>query len=177
MYTGKFDFGDVCENRGVDNILNNYNIYAASNGLVPLRMESYKDLLAYYPYGISAMTSDGAKGGIWLASESYIDSFEKESLQISLDMVLRYYRSCKRKKISFSEEEALKKITWHDAEDCHHKIVQRVKDLGVKATIDHLHKNWWQARRKEWFDDMVAAGWDKYMAYLWVYHEFPKEDL
>lgn len=169
--SGKCGFQETVEIYGAQNILDKYKVYAANNEIIPLKMESEKDLVAYYTYGTPFMSGGKDGGVIMLSSESYIDTEEREDLQWNLKELQKYYKKCKRNKISFDKEEALKKITlFWPPEDYQIELVDRVAEKGNKATIEGLHTQWHDSRRKEWFDLMVDKyDWDKNRAYRWVY--------
>ena len=108
---------------------------------------------------------------VHLGAESYIDTEEKEHLSWYLEDVKKYWRKCKRYKLEFNDEEAAKLIRWGTEELPEHKkeIINRVKELGDKATIDNIHDKFHDHMRKELYDDMVAAGWNEWTAYRWIY--------
>lgn len=171
--SGKCDFEDTVSIYGVDNILNKYNVYASDNEIVPLKMESKKDLVAYYPYLVGLMTSDKETGGIIrLSKESYIDTEEKERFGWKLESLKRYWRSCKRNKVPFSKDEAAKKIVFFGdgkPEPHEQELIDRVAEHGEKATAEDLHDPWYDRMRGEWYQLMLDAGWGEDQAYRWVY--------
>ena len=136
-------------------------------------MESEKDLIAYYPYLVYLMCSSKEDGGvIHLSEKSYIDIEEEESLTWKINILKKYYRKCKRYKISFDDQEALDLIRICDAsspKEYEIKLINKVKELGEQAIIDGIHDDWHDRMRKEWYDLMVEAGWEKSKAYRWVY--------
>lgn len=168
---GKSDFEDFCEmHHSPEEILSKYEIYANKHDLVPLHMRDKKDLVAYYPWLITMMWSNKESGGkVHLSDEDYITAEEKERLQWEYDNVVRYYKRCKRKKEEFDKNVALELIVWFEPEPYQIELVNRIAEMGEKATIDNLHTKYHDSRRKEWFDLMVENGWDENMAYRWVY--------
>ena len=164
--SGKCDFEDTCVM--YDNILDKYKIYAYGNEIIPLEMKSKKDLVAYYPYIVSLMVHDG----IHLSKQSFIDSEEQENMQWRLDKLIKYYKKCKRKKIEFDKNEALKEICWinvDEPEPYEIELVDRVAEYGVNATIDNLHDSMHDMMRNEWYALMLDNGRDEDRAYRWVY--------
>ena len=168
---GKSDFEDFCEmHHSPEEVLSKYQIFAYGNELVPLNMKSKKDLVAYYPWLIGLMTSNKDTGGVvHLSSESYLDIEERQRIQWAYDEVLRYYKKCKRKKEEFDKNTALELIVWFEPEPYQIELVNRIAEMGEKATIDNLHTRYHDTLRKEWFDLMVENGWDENTAYRWVY--------
>lgn len=147
-------------------------IYAYNNDIVPLRIDFERDAMPFYPYLTTIMSGD--KDGntiIHLSSESYVDTNENEHLSWYLEDIKKYWRKCKRKKIEFNEEEAAKLIMWcnEDLPSYKEEIIKRVKEQGEKATIKNIHTPLHDYYRKYLYDDMVDAGWDKRIAYRWVY--------
>lgn len=170
--SGKCDFGDTCEIFGINNIIKNYDVYVYPNDIIPLKITSEKDLIAYYPYLVSLMCKDKNSGTIILSEKSFIDSEEKDWLTIIMNNVIKYYKKCKRKKVDFDKQEAIKLIVWpinDEPEDYQIEIVNRVAKYGDKATLDGLHDRIHERMRDEWYQMMVDAGWDKNKAHIWVY--------
>lgn len=169
---GKFDFQDECEMiSSPEEILQKYEIFIWRNDLIPLKMTSKKDLVAYYTYPIAIQGWSDGVGKIVLGSQSYIDQWEQEHLDFLLSDLLKYYRKCKREKVEFDKEEALKKIMpWSGSlQPYHHELVKRVSEDGAKATTEGLHHELYDRMRKEWYELMIDSGWDEKQAYRWVY--------
>lgn len=169
---GKFDFQDECEmGIGADKILEKYRVFVGRHELVPLWMNSKKDLVAYYTYTIGIMASDKHGGMIVLSDESYIDSRERERISQDYKDVLKYYRKCKREKKEFDKTEALRRIAWLREEPDKYQVelVDRFSQNGPKVTINDLHAPMFDMMRKEWYDLMLKNGWSEQQAYRWVY--------
>lgn len=127
----------------------------------PLQISSYKDLIPYYPYLIGTTYYDNAerKSVIRLSSESFVDREERESLEWRLKELIRIYNRCKRKKIEFNVEDAVKQVTWNGwNEEAHRELANRVKDSGKKATVDGIHLKMHEYYRKELVDEMIQNG-------------------
>ena len=172
---GRSDFSDFCEMHHTPNdIINNYKIFATMKDIIPLHITSKGDLVAYYPYTIAVSSNcidnDNTKGVVYLSSTSQIDDDEKEYLQLKLESIKRYYRSCRRKKEDFVCEKALFRISYGDtAEKCEKQLVDRVAKLGEKATIDGIHRESSDSLRAKWYQLMLDNGWEEDTAYKWVY--------
>lgn len=161
--SGKCDFQDTVEIYGADKLIREYKIYAADNDVIPLKFEKPADLIAYYPYLVAEMYGKN----IHLSCRSYIDSEEEEMLGWRMEEVKRIYRRCKRKKVPFDRNEAENLLSlWTFPEK---EIIDRVEELGEKATIEGIHNPMHDQMRKEWYELMVNNGWDKQTAYRWVY--------
>lgn len=166
---GKCCFEDTVEIFGADNILNKYRVYIGDN-ILPLRMESEKDLIPYYPYLESIMISNKNDGGvIRLQTDSFINIEEREWITWRLEKLKKYYRKCKRKHNPYSLEEAQKLICWYEPQLYEKELIKRVQKFGEKATIDDLHDNLHEHMRKELYELMLEYGWSESEAYPWVY--------
>lgn len=171
--SGKSDFEDFCEmHHSIEEVLSKYKIFAYGNELVPLNMKSKKELVVYYPWLVGLMSSNKETGGVvHLSSENYLDIEEEQRIQNDYDEVLRYYKKCKRKKEKFDKNAALELIDypWGNQEPYKIELINRISEMGAKASIDGLHTKSHDACRKEWYDLMVEEGWDENQAYCWVY--------
>lgn len=170
-YSGKCDLYDVLVDIREVTDFSKVKIYAANNSIVPLRIDSQKDLMPYYPYIIGMHASD-SEGNmvVYLGARSYVDNEEGENLTWDLDTLKRYYRSRKRKHEPFDSDEALKKISFFDdSAEYKKELVNRVRELGEKATIEDIHIPFMDTMRQRLYEDMVAAGWNDDRAYEWCF--------
>jgi len=170
-YSGKCDLYDVLVDIREITDFSKVKIYSANNSIIPLRIDSQKDLMPYYPYivAISVGDSDGTQI-IHLSDKSYVDTEEEEHLIWDLDTLKRYYRRQKRKHQPFDSDEALKKISFFDDPAEYKKeLVNRVIELGEKATIEDIHIPFMDTMRQRLYEDMVAAGWNDDRAYEWCF--------
>lgn len=170
-YSGKCDVFDVLVDIREITDFSKVKIYAYDNSIIPLRIDSQKDLMPYYPYivAISVGNSDGTQI-IHLSEKSYVDTEEEEHLIWDLDTLKRYYRRQKRKHQPFDSDEALKKISFFDDSPEYKKeLVNRVRELGEKATIEDIHIPFMDTMRQRLYEDMVAAGWNDDRAYEWCF--------
>ena len=160
-FSGKCDFKDTIDIWGADAICSS-NIYLYEQ-LIPLRIDTEKDLIPYYPYiVISAAMSKTGKNEIHLSKESYVDSYEKDLLTNILKNHLKKHRKCKRDHVIFNPEPLL---YLHEDEE----IINRIKRDGEKATIDNIHLTYCQYYRDLLYREMVFAGYEPTKAYYWVY--------
>ena len=146
-------------------------IFAYDNDIVPLRIDSQKDLMPYYPYIVAIQNGDGdGNTTVYLSKESYVDEEEKERLSWYLKDIKKYWNRC-RHRTEFDDEEAANLIRHFDEElpDYKKEIIKRVKEQGNKATIENIHIPLYDDMRSQLYNDMVDAGWNKWTAYRWVY--------
>lgn len=123
---------------------------------------SIKDLIPLYPYLVVfgfCDNTDSHNSVVWLSCESFVDREERECLEWRLKELLKIYNRCKRKKIEFDVEEALKKIVWNGYnEELYRELANRVKEKGKKATIDGIHLKMQEYYRQELVDEMIKHG-------------------
>ena len=118
------------------------------------------DLIQYYPYIVSsACYNIKGKSVIYLSSESWVDYEERDYLEFRLKDLLRIYNRCKRKKIEFNVEEALKEVVWRnwDIEPIR-ELANRVEKNGKKATVDGIHLKMHEHYRRELAIEMIKNG-------------------
>lgn len=172
IYTGKCDVFDTFVMIYEITDFSNVHIYAANNDLIPLQINSQKDLIPYYPYLIVCMSSS-KEGEINanLSDRSYIDIDEEERLKWRLDQLKKYYRRCKRNKEKFDDKKALQLICPWDNNEKNYgiELVKRVKFDGNKATYNGIHIPSLDVSRKKLFDDMVDSGYDELKAWAWCF--------
>lgn len=138
-FSGKCDFADHIEIFGVESILNS-KVYV--NGIGPLKFESEKDMIPYYPYIIWTSYISKEDGVIHLSRKSFIDSEDEEHVSWYLNDVLRVYKKCKRKKIDFTIDEIHKMIgdwSFTNWKNYYIEIYDRVCKNGIKADVHDLH--------------------------------------
>ena len=148
-WSGKADFADSIEIHGGIDFLNNWKVYIYEkqpDGTYKdklLHFEKESDVVPYYAHIIGCAFHDNKenKHVIHLSSKSYPDSHEEELLGYYLKTLIRYYNYCKRKKIEFNVNDALKKFSeWtlqYDG-DTIKELALRVKEKGKKSSIEGL---------------------------------------
>lgn len=161
-YSGKCDWCDVLEIHGytIEELQSNVIIYVGNNR-EPLLIKKMSDMIPYYPHLVSSACFDNKerKSVIHLSSESFVDREEREVLEWRLKDLLRIYNRCKRKKIEFNVDEAVKEITWNGwNEKAHRELANRVKEKGKKATIEGIHLRMHERYRQELVDEMLRNG-------------------
>lgn len=162
-FSGKCDFYDcVASFYTFEEIQNKVKIFVGKSDK-PLKIEKMTDLIPYYPYLISLGAYDivDRTATVHLTSKSYIDLREQDSLDFILKQILRYYNSCKRKKIIFSVDDAVKKvfaISDKDRDTVATELANRIKINGKKASTDGLRLSIYDFYRKELAEEMVKNG-------------------
>ena len=123
---------------------------------------SINDLIPLYPHLIVLSCCDNTESRnsiVCLTSKSFVDIEEQESLEFNLKRLLTIYNRCRRKKIEFDVEEALKEIVWNGwNEEAYRELANRVKLCGKKATIDGIHLKMHERYRQELVDEMLKHG-------------------
>lgn len=163
-FSGKADFADNIEIHGGIDFLKNSKVYIYEeqpDGTYKdklLHFEKESDVVPYYAHiiGMAYHNNTENKHVIHLSSKSYPDSHEEEMLGYHLKTLIRYYNYCKRKKIEFNVDDALKKFSeWtlqYDG-DIIKELALRVKEKGKKASIEGLKlyfsERYREALRKE----------------------------
>ena len=154
-YSGRSDLFDdlMIHNYTEEQLKNNVKIYVG-NSYIPLKIESYKTIIPYYPHLIcSSYHNNKECSAIYhVTAESSVDRNEKEILGAYLDRVLEFYKKCKRNKIEFEVEKAIKNVyfvDWNKEQVI--EIANRVKENGDKANINGIH-----IKTSEYYRDILA---------------------
>jgi hypothetical protein len=128
-----------------------------------LHINSLAELIPYYPYLISSGFFDNVErtATIYLSSESYVDSQEKDTLIFYLKEVLKIYNRCRRKKTDFTLDEVLREFYWsHWDEEVYTELYSRVLLHGKNANIEDIHTKTGEHYRQELADEMIKNGMD-----------------
>lgn len=152
-YSGKCDFCDVIEIHGIESIMNS-KIYVKDK---ELKVSDPKEFIPYYPYLVSMMSWENDHGTIWLSNESYVETQERESLELYLKIILRVYNRCKRKKIEFTYDEVNKELSFFN-QDAIKELYERVKRDGKKANVDGIKLPSAEYYRKKLNEEMKRNG-------------------
>lgn len=170
-FSGKYDFKDAIDSRGAEHVLHS-KIYMGDE-IIPMKFETPKDLIPYYPYLVAIQASDEDGGIIRLTKESWVDTEERKTLTLYLERLKRKWRSCKRKKQEFNYTKYYTCSSFADT--VMKEMESRIKADGEKATIEGIHT--WMAEyyRNKLYEEMVAAGYEPYKAYSWVYKRYDEQ--
>lgn len=167
-YSGKCDFGDSWEIFGEKYILKS-KVFILNN-IVPLRIDSYKDALPYFPRIVVMSGGDKESSRIRLSDRSYADKEEENRLNWYLESIKKYYRKCKRKKVNFDIDEALDNVFFFEDKEKYKPLVMEVMKSGDKAVLPgDMHLSIYDFYRKQLYDDMVLAGYKDNEAAMWCF--------
>lgn len=164
-YSGKCDLFDsfvMIHNYTDEELKNNVRVYLGKSD-TPLKLETIKDLIPYYPHLISVGCYDNTerKSVIYITSKSFVDIEEQETLEYYLKRILTIYNRCKRKKIEFNIDDVIKEICWTDYNKAViAELANRVKENGKKATIDGVHLRMHERYREELVREMIKNNID-----------------
>ena len=120
-----------------------------------IEYSSIKDLIPFYPYLVGFSCGDV----ICISDESFVDEEERDRLETSLKWLLRIYNRCKRKKMEFNVEDALKEVCWNGwNEEPYRELANRMAKNGKKTTIDGIHLRMHEHYRQELVEEMLKYG-------------------
>lgn len=163
-YSGKADCGDTYEILGEEKFFKT-RVYFGDN-IVPLKIETYKDALPYFPYLEKMATGDS----IWLCTESYVDTEERETLAWKFSLIKKFHRKCKRNKTEFSLERFRDEYGWFVNDSYIERMFEEVGHFGQKAEVpEDCHTKMAEIYREHLFEDMIKAGYTEFEAAKWVY--------
>lgn len=162
-FSGKCDFEDMCEIHNVDNILKS-NVYIDWN-IIPLKFETEKDLIPYYPYIVSLSSTTNGVGEIRLTTESYVDRQERESLEFYTKECQRYMNKCKRKKEIIN----LDYFNNQYNKNTYREILIRLMDKTKEFNLDGIYLPMAERYRKELYNEMVKNSWDENRSKQWCF--------
>lgn len=173
-FSGKCDLYDHCGDY-TDSQLQETRFYIGRN-IVPLKIETQKDLSPYYPHLVSVAGCSDGVSVVHFTEDSFIDREEAEHLTWKLDSLKKYCRKCKRSHVPYDEEEAIKKaIFFHETgTDVNREMARRVGESGDKATIEGLHDSLHEYYRNNLFEEMVRLGWPEEPADYWIWRDFER---
>ena len=168
-FSGKCDFCDHVWDKD-DDYFARSDFYVYTKGREhKLEINNKHDAIKYYPFLIGFGGFEKDRANIHISSDSFIDVEERERLKSNLAYVLRYWRRCKRKKVRFDKNEALKEVSFIAIQDYEREIVERVAKYGDKAVLDDIHIPMHEYYRKRWYEHMVENGYPEKEAFCWIY--------
>ena len=164
LYSGKSDLCDSIEIVGMDKFLKECEIYTKTSDLVPLKIESEKDLVPFYPYLCWLMTNNK----YYLCEDNFINEEENEIKEWYLEEIVKEYKKAKRNKTEFNPKYwgGGRKDEFWDA------IVEVVRKKGDKTKLEDLediHTYMAEYYRKRWYEELIRVGWREDQAYHCAY--------
>lgn len=151
------------------------HIYIKDNP-VELRIDSYKDLIPYFPCVPSISTHCDGEYRIWLSGKPWYRVEEEQMLNIYLRDLTTCYNKLKRDK-NLSLETLIErynaKYSWSHAKDeLITELARRLIEVkGKKNNVDisdlYLPSGDWF--RKRLYEEMVNNGWKETTADIWCY--------
>lgn len=169
-FSGKCDvydrYGDVS-----DEYLQNsrFFIYSEDGKHHELKINNQKDLAKYYPYLVSS--SSGGKNGacVNISSYCFIDKEEEEMMGWLMHDLIKYYKKCKRNKIPYDVDEALKHTCWFTPAEWEKELARRVGEYGERASTKGVYRPLHDHFRMRWYEELVQLGYDEKEARIWIY--------
>ncbi len=155
-FSGKCDLYDLLSGYEFED-LKNWKIYRGSSD-TPIKIEKEEDLIPYYPFVCSIVAKDASNGYVRLMEESWIDHEERKMLELTLQRLIRYFNSCKRKDVDYEVEDALEYLGWLSDKVIAKELALRVKEKGKKATIEGLHLRSYNYYREKMVEELQSNG-------------------
>lgn len=156
-YSGKCDWKDTIDihEYTLDDLQNRVKVYVGDSKK-PLYIEKMSDMIVYYPYIVSSACFSKENSTVFLSSESYVDREERDLLKSYMEMIIKIYNRCRRKKTEFIVDDVVNQVCWHDWNtQAITELVKRVKENGKKASIDGVHLVMHEYYRQELVNEMV----------------------
>lgn len=175
VYSGKCDLFDSLIEIGKVTDFSKVHIYINDN-LVELRIDSYKDLIPYFPCVPSVQTHCDGEYRIWLSGKPWYRVEEEQMLNIYLRDLITCYSRLKRDKC-LSLDGLIKvyvtKYTWSRTKDeLISELAKRLfeaKGKKNKVDISDLYLPSGDYFRKRLYKEMVDNGWEESVAYRWCF--------
>ena len=169
-FCGKCDVCDSFNDRSDEYLQNSkFSIYGADGRDHILTINNQKDLSKYYPYLTCSMGVDKNKAYVHISSQCFIDSEEAERISWVKNALIKYYKKCKRNKIQYTVDEAIKAAVLFGPDDWEIELARRVGESGEKAETKDLHTPIHDYYRERWCEELISQGYTEDEAKLWVY--------
>lgn len=169
-FSGKCDFYDLIDIHGVDKILS-CDIYNYKD-LLPLRIDSAKDFIPYYPYLTPLVNIGKNSGYLRLSQQSFIDQEEQDRLTTHLNFGIKEYKRCKRNNIPITTEAILNRMSnWLSPLSWQKELAERIVKDGLKANINGIHTNIHNHYRYLLYIEMITHGYPENISKLWLWND------
>lgn len=164
--SGKNDYFDSVESRGADYMLRS-KIYHKDK---LLEINDERSLVLWYPYLITMSYATKEDAIIHLSAKDFITKEECEILDFYLEQMLKEQRRCKRKHEEFDVEKVYQKICCSIIPRPELKpLVERVAELGNKATYEGIYLPSAEYYRNEWRKELRKYGFEEEFIEKWIY--------
>lgn len=169
-FSGKCDVYDCLGDRSDEYLQNSkFFIYGTDHRNHQLVINNQKDLAKYYPYLTCSMGADKNGACVYITSQSFIDREEAERINWVKNDLVKYYKKCKRNKIQYTVDEAIKAAVWFNPSDWEIELARRVGEAGDKAETEDLHTSIHEYFRERWYKELISQDYTEDEAKLWVY--------
>lgn len=159
-YSGKCDVCDHFDGQ-TDEEISQYKIYLP-NQIVPLRIDSRRDLIPYYPHLVVIGAFGDGSGTLRISQNSYVDDRERDIIRRMVADVERIQRRHKRNKTPFVPDDVPGEInSYSDVPDVIIEIARRVDKDGSNAKYDDIRIPYLNHYRDDLMEEMIANGYDK----------------
>ena len=174
MFSGKADIYDGLIAIGNVTDFSKVHIFADNNP-VELRIDSYKDLIPYFPCVPYAEGHCDGEYNIHTSSKPYYRREEEQLLKIYIrDMITCYNKLKREKKLTLENllDMYKERFCWYELTDSDKLLAGRVieaKGHKERVKYDDIFSPMGDHYRKELYEHMVEHGWDEYRAKEWCY--------
>ena len=163
-FSGKCDVGDTYEILGER--MKNAKVYIGDN-IIPLRIDSEKDALPYFPFLVGSMASSDESTTIRLGSSSYVDVPEQEILDREWEYLRKRYR--KLAKNGTPSVEALLEDGFFKDRDYGDAMAESMIEQKGKGERPDLSISYLDHYRDTLYHELLANGYEENEAYRWAY--------
>jgi hypothetical protein len=175
IYSGKCDLYDTLIAIGEVTDFSKVHIYINDNP-VELRIDSYKDLIPYFPCVPSIQTHCDGEYRIRLSGEPWYRIEEERTLYFYLRDLTTCYNNLKREKRLSLEtliEMHTERFRWISnknglIEELARRLIE-AKGNKDRVDIDDLYLPSGDWFRKKLYEEMIKNGWNENVAYNWCY--------
>ena len=175
VYSGRCDVSDSLIEIGEVTDFSKIHIYLHDSP-IELRIDSYKDLIPYFPCIPSIQTHCNGEYRICISGKPSYRIEEEDLLRIYLrDLTTCYYRLRRNKNLSLESliERYNSKYSWGSPkEEIVTKLASRLieaKGNKDKVDISDLYLPSGDYFRNKLYEEMVNNGWKENVAYRWCY--------
>lgn len=176
-FSGKCDFYDWINDQS-DEFIKKSNYYIRFKGRRhPIEINNRHDAIKYYPYLVSMGYHSEIKDVAELCADSFIDTEERERIDLRLKEVIEYWEKYRNSLGEISKEQCIQSLgALAKGDELYPQIIDEVNKYGDKAECKYVHDHMHERYRRQWFEYMIEEGYDKNFAFCWVYKEFSSDE-